>query len=105
MKKFVLIESIDTLRQKRKHLKLNFCQLITDFKFKLILYFYRRKIKMKIKETRDKNIMKKIKTKLKSLNKVSDINSSNYEKLSFHSPETNTDNQPVPKRNRRKNVR
>ena len=47
----------------------------------------------------------KIKTKLKSLNKVSDMNSSSDEKLSFHSPETNTDNQPVPKRNRRKIVR
>ena len=57
---------------------------------------------MKRLETRDKNIMKKIKTKLKSLNKVSDMNSSSDEELSL---ETNTDNQPVPKRSRRENLR
>ena len=60
---------------------------------------------MKRLETRDKNIMKKIKTKLKSLNKVSDMNSSSDEEMSVYSSETNTKNQPVLKRNRRKNVR
>ncbi len=57
---------------------------------------------MKIQETREKNIMKKIKTKLKSLNKVSDINSSSDEELSL---KTNTDNKPVTRRNRRENLR
>ena len=54
---------------------------------------------MKSQVTRENNIMKKIKTKLKSLNKVSDMKSSSDEEMSVHSPETNTENQPAPKRN------